>query len=214
MTSPEGVQAVPRVVVQGVSRAVGESDLDVTVTEGSGVAGVPHDGDRLAGEHVLPDLYEACRHVVARRREDRVAGVVRVRPAMAGDVHPVLEPGGRHELHPADRPGRGHVQVTPVIGLDRVDRGEDLPRHVVAVTGGLVDRNQERRRLIGRADQRRQPADLRRGEGSRLKFPVSIANTEGSDTPAEAVVGSATSRCRADLSLRDVPTPRCCPRAP
>ena len=54
-------------------------------------------------------------------------------------------PGGGHELHPADRAGGGDVQVAAVVGLDLVDRRQDLPAHAVLDAGGLVDRQQERR---------------------------------------------------------------------
>ena len=37
------------------------------------------------------------------------------------------------------------VEVAAVVGLDLVDRGEDLPAHAVLDAGGLVDRQQERR---------------------------------------------------------------------
>ena len=44
-----------------------------------------------------------------------------------------------------ERAGGGDVEVAAVVGLDLVDRGEDLPAHAVLDAGGLVDREQERR---------------------------------------------------------------------
>ena len=39
----------------------------------------------------------------------------------------------------------GDVEVAAVVGLDLVDRGQDLPAHAVLHAGGLVDREQEGR---------------------------------------------------------------------
>ena len=44
-----------------------------------------------------------------------------------------------------ERAGGGDVEVAAVVGLDLVDRREDLPAHAVLDAGGLVDREQERR---------------------------------------------------------------------
>ena len=54
-------------------------------------------------------------------------------------------PRGRHELHPADGARGLDVEVAAVVGLDLVDRREDLPAHAVLDAGGLVDREQEGR---------------------------------------------------------------------
>ena len=64
-----------------------------------------------------------------------------------------------------ERAGGGDVEVAPVVGLDLVDRGEDLPAHAVLHAGGLVDRQQERRdaELV---DEEVRHAD-RRGAGGR-----------------------------------------------
>ena len=85
---------------------------------------------------------------VAGGGEDRVDGVVGVGIARVEGVHAVLNPRCRHELHPADRSGRGHRLVGAVVGLDLVDRREDLPRHAVLDGRGLVDRQQEQRYAI------------------------------------------------------------------
>ena len=82
---------------------------------------------------------------VARGGEDRVDRVERVLAPVAVGVGAVLLPGRRHELHPAQRAGRGDVEVAPVVGLDLVDRREHLPAHAVLDAGRLVDRQQERR---------------------------------------------------------------------
>ena len=82
---------------------------------------------------------------VARGGEDRVNRVVRVAVAVAVGVGPVRLPCGRHELHPALRAGGRDVEVAAVVGLDLVDRREDLPAHAVLDAGGLVDRQQEDR---------------------------------------------------------------------
>src|SRR3712207_7876888 len=71
-------------------------------------------------------------------RSDRV---VRVALAVAVGVEPVLLPRRRHELHPPERAGGGHVEVAPVVGLDLVDRREDLPADAVL---GARDRKSTR----------------------------------------------------------------------
>ncbi len=80
---------------------------------------------------------------VARGGEDRVDRVVGVGVAGVERVHAVLQPGRGHELHPADRSGRGDRLVGAVVGLDFVDRRQDLPRHAVLHGRSLVDRQQE-----------------------------------------------------------------------
>ena len=82
---------------------------------------------------------------VARGGEDRVDRVVRVLDAVAVGVDAVQPPGRGQELHPADGARGAHVEVAAVVGLDLVDRREDLPAHAVLDAGGLVDREQERR---------------------------------------------------------------------
>src|SRR5213078_4484079 len=106
---------------------------------------------------------------VARGGEDRVDRVVGVALAVLVRVDAVGLPGGRHELHPAEGAGGGDVEVAPVVGLDLVDRGEDLPADAVLDAGGLVDRQQERRDAelldeeVRHADRRR--AGQRQREG-------------------------------------------------
>ena len=82
---------------------------------------------------------------VARGREDRVDRVERVLLAVAVGVDAVHVPRRGHELHPAQRAGGGDVQVAAVVGLDLVDRGQDLPADAVLDAGRLVDREQEGR---------------------------------------------------------------------
>jgi hypothetical protein len=96
--------------------------------------------DRLAEVALRPGGLQ-----VPGRGEDGVGGVVRVLAAVPVGVHAVGAPGGRHELHPALRPGGRDREVAPVVGLDLVDRRQHLPRHAVLDPGGLVDRQQERR---------------------------------------------------------------------
>ena len=111
---------------------------------------------------------------VAGGGEDRVDRVERVLLAVAVGVDAVGGPRGGHELHPAERAGGGDVQVAAVVGLDLVDRGQDLPAHAVLDAGGLVDREQERRdpelldEEVGDADRgrpggRERVARVRRG---------------------------------------------------
>ena len=100
----------------------------------------------VVGEDRAADVLLVARGLeVAGRGEDRVDGVVGVLLAVLVGVRPVLAPGGRHELHPAQRAGGGDVEVAPVVRLDLVDRGQDLPAHAVLDPGGLVDRQQEDR---------------------------------------------------------------------
>src|SRR2546422_7588877 len=47
----------------------------------------------------------------------------------------------------------GYREVVAVVGLDLVDRGEDLPRHSVLGRGGLVDRQQEQRDAVVRSEE-------------------------------------------------------------
>ncbi len=85
----------------------------------------------------------ARRMQVASCGENRVDRVVGVRVARPECVDPVLQPGLGHELHPAHRTGGGYREVVAIVGLDLVDRREDLPRHPVLDARGLVDRQQE-----------------------------------------------------------------------
>ena len=84
---------------------------------------------------------------VAGSGADRVDGVVGVLAPVVVRVHSVALPGRGDELHPAERAGRGDVEVGPERGLDPVDPGEHLPRDPVLGAAGLVDREQERRDL-------------------------------------------------------------------
>ena len=99
---------------------------------------------------------------VAGGGEDRVDRVVGVLAAVLVGVGAVGGPGRRHELHPAQRPGGGHVQVAAVVGLDLVDRRQDLPADAVLDPGRLIDRQQERRHPELANDEVRHPARRRR----------------------------------------------------
>ena len=88
-----------------------------------------------------PDVVLVVRRLqIARRGEDRVDRVVRVLAAVLVGVDAVGRPGRRHELHPAKRARRRHVQVAAVVGLDLVDRRQDLPTDPVLDPGRLIDR--------------------------------------------------------------------------
>ena len=88
--------------------------------------GVHVPGRVVVGEDRAPDVVIAARRLqVARGREDRVHGVVRVLEAVAVGVHAVLLPGGRHELHPAQRAGGGDVEVAAVNEIE-TDYGRNL----------------------------------------------------------------------------------------
>ena len=71
-----------------------------------------------------------------------------------------------------ERAGGGDVEVAAVVGLDLVDRGQDLPADAVLHAGGLVDREQERRdpELV---DEEVRDADRRR-PGSRASSSGSV----------------------------------------
>ena len=113
-------------------------------------------------------LLGARRLQVAAGGADRVDGVVGVLAPVLVGVDPVGLPARGDELHPAQGPGRGDVQVGAEGGLDAVDRGQHLPRHPVLGAAGLVDRQQEGRDLelvddeVGDAD--RGGAELGDGE--------------------------------------------------
>ena len=103
-------------------------------------------GRVVVGEDRLAEVLGGAGGVqVARGGEDRVDRVVGVGDAVAVGVDgPALERRGQ-ELHPADGARGGDREVAAVVGLDLVDRGQHLPRHLVLDPGGLVDRDQERR---------------------------------------------------------------------
>ena len=97
----------------GVAAGVGEDLADVPV-------GVVVGEDRAVGVGGHAGGAE-----VAGGGEDRVFGVVRVGDPVAVGVDPVVVPGRGHELHPADRAGRGGAEVGAEAGLDLVDPGQD-----------------------------------------------------------------------------------------
>ena len=120
--------------------------------------------DRLA--HVLR---RAGGLEVARGGEDRVDRVVRVLLLVVVRVDAVLAPGGRHELHPAERARGRDVQVAAVVGLDLVDRGQVLPADAVLDAGGLVDRQQEERDAELADDEVRDAVDGGRARAARRR---------------------------------------------
>ena len=119
----------------------------------------------VVGEDRLAQILIGARCLeVARSREDRVDRVVRVLLAVAVGVDAVGLPAGRDELHPAHGAGGRDVEVAAVVGLDLVDRGQDLPADAVLDARGLVDRQQERRdrELV---DEEVRNADRHRAQG-------------------------------------------------
>ena len=109
---------------------------------------------------------------VARGGEDRVDRVVRVHQAVVVAVDAVGLPRLGHELHPALGARGRHAQVAAVVGLDLVDRGQQLPADAVLRARGLVDRQQERRDPEA-VDEEVRDADLgRAGLGQRVRRVV------------------------------------------
>ena len=94
------------------------------------------------GAHVV--LVVGCLEVLGSG-EDRVHRVVGVLAPVLVGVDAVGRPGRGHELHPAEGAGARDVQVASVVGLDLVDRGQDLPANAVLDSGRLIDREQEGR---------------------------------------------------------------------
>ena len=100
----------------------------------------------VVGEDRAPDVVLVAGRVqVAGGGEDRVDRVVGILAAVLVAVGPVHLPGRGHELHPAHGARGGDVEVAAVVGLDLVDRRQDLPADPVLDAGGLVDRQQEDR---------------------------------------------------------------------
>ena len=109
---------------------------------------------------------------VARGGEDRVDRVVRVHQPVLVAVDAVGLPRRGHELHPALRAGRADLGVAAVVGLDLVDRGQQLPADAVLRARGLVDRQQERRDPEA-VDEEVRDADLGRARlGERVRRVV------------------------------------------
>ena len=77
------------------------------------------------------------------------------------------------------RAGRADRQVAAVVGLDAVDRGEDLPAHAVLDAGGLVERKQEGRDLEAVEQDVRDRARRRR----RARVRAAVSSTAGALTP-------------------------------
>ena len=127
----------------------------------------------VVGEDGLADVRVGAGGLqVARGGEDRVDRVVRVHQPVVVAVDAVGLPRRGHELHPALRAGGGDVEVAAVVGLDLVDRGQQLPADAVLRARGLVDRQQERRdpELV---DEEVRDADLgRAGLGERVRRVV------------------------------------------
>jgi len=77
-------------------------------------------------DRVVPVVRGAGGLQISRGGVDRVGRVVGICGAVAISVGRIGLPGGRHELHPADRTGRRRHLVEPAeVGLDLVDRRED-----------------------------------------------------------------------------------------
>ena len=115
----------------------------------------------VSEDRALDALGGAGRVQIARGGEDRVGRVVRIGDAVPVRVDAPLLPRRGEELHPAHGAGGRHRQVAAVVGLDLVDRGQDLPRHVVLAAGRLIDRKQEGRDLEA-VDEEVRDADWRR----------------------------------------------------
>ena len=172
-----GVQAA------GVHRVAGDREAAERQAGERGDDLVGQAADRLgAAEHVVdvpvgvvvgpdraPEAVAGARGLeVASGGEDRVDRVVGILAAVAVGVDSVHLPGRGHELHPADCAGRADVEIAPVVGLDAVDRGEDLPAHAVLDARGLVERKQEGRDLEAvEQDVRDRARRRRRGEHQR-----------------------------------------------
>ena len=121
----------------------------------------------------------AGRGEVAGGRGDRVLGVPGIRDAVAVGVNAPALPGRRHELHPADRPGRARAHVAAEIRLDLVDRRQHLPGNPVGPTRALPDPEQLRiaqrlgnRGRRGRVDERHRVRRERARERSRNRRGV------------------------------------------
>ena len=82
-----------------------------------------------------------------------------------------------HELHPAHSAGARDRQVGAVVGLDFVDRREDLPGHAVLGRGGLVDRQQEQ----GDAVEGERLGGSRRAASAAARAPASAAISCGAE---------------------------------
>ena len=125
---------------------------------------------------------------VARGGEDRVDRVVRVLDAVACWRRRRTSPGRGQELHPAERAGGGDVEVAAVVGLDLVDRRQDLPADAVLDAGGLVDREQERRdpELVDEEvrDADRRGARLGQREGRVVERRRAVGVAAGGRRPA------------------------------
>src|SRR5439155_12476753 len=96
---------------------------------------------------------------------------------------------------PPDRARRRHRQVVAVVGLDFVDRGEDLPGNAVLGRGGLVDGEQEQGNAVvgerlhrggGAGELGRQQARLR---GHRLRRGGAVVARRGALFRASAGLG-------------------------
>src|SRR4029078_13693369 len=96
---------------------------------------VPRGG--VVGEDRARDVGAAARSGhIARGCCDRVLGAPWIGDPVACGVDAPALPGGRHELHPADRTGGARPHVRAEVRLDLVDRREHLPRD--AVEGGVA----------------------------------------------------------------------------
>ncbi len=142
---------------------------------------------------------------VAGGGEDRVFGVVGVGDPVAVGVDAVAVPGRGHELHPADRAGRGDVEVGAEGGLDLVDRrrGRAGPCGPSAVGGGgaLVDRDQDRGHAGRRAARARQRAGSEKAaERGRVRRSPSAPVVSASG-PSASVSSASAATLRPPLGL-------------
>ncbi len=159
----------------------------------------------VVGKDRAPHVLLIARRLqIAPGGEDRVDWVVGVLLAVLVRIHPIRPPTGGDELHPPQRTRRRHVQVAAVVGLDLVDRRQDLPPHPVLDPRRLIDRQQKHRhpelpnheirhtRRERRARQRIDEAGVRaRGR------PVGVAQAR----PARALLLLARGTIKLGLSL-------------
>ena len=131
-------------------REAGQRAHEVAGQRGEALRALQHGGDVPAGVVVGEERgaqvgLRAGGLQVAGRCEDRVDRVLRVGAPVAVGVDAVALPRRGHELHPAHGARARDAQVAAVVGLDLVDRRQDLPAHAVLDPGRLVDRQQEDR---------------------------------------------------------------------
>src|SRR5712691_1143460 len=105
---------------------------------------------------------------IARRRIDRIGRVPRICDPVTVGVDAPAQPGRRHELHPAHGTGRARPHVLAEVGLDLVDRGEDLPGDSVGGARLLPEDVKGRERHLLGAQRRRREGDGNRDRAGRI----------------------------------------------